>query len=74
MWSSAPCVVLLVALAAVSEGANTNGQKIKLMGHPPYRSALTPKDFYLFPSVKYKLRGQSFSSCEDAVDGFKVHV
>ncbi|GBP42888.1 Histone-lysine N-methyltransferase SETMAR [Eumeta japonica] len=49
------------------------GQMIEL-GHPPYRPDLVPNDFYLFPSVKNKVRGQRFSSREGAVDAFKMHV
>lgn len=51
-----------------------DGQKIELMGHPPYSPDLAPNDFYLFPNVKNKLRGQRFSTREDAVDAFKQHV
>ncbi|GBP41752.1 Histone-lysine N-methyltransferase SETMAR [Eumeta japonica] len=50
------------------------GQKINLTGHPPYSSDLAPNDFYLFPCVKNKLRGERFSSREEAVDAFKMHV
>ncbi|WP_369293868.1 transposase, partial [Bacillus cereus] len=50
-----------------------NSQKIELMGHPPYSPDLAPNDF-LFPNVKNKLRGQRFSSAEDAVDAFKNHI
>ncbi|GBP22518.1 hypothetical protein EVAR_84755_1 [Eumeta japonica] len=32
------------------------GQKIELTGHSPYSPDLTLNDFYLFPSVKSKLR------------------
>ncbi|GBP26946.1 hypothetical protein EVAR_95732_1 [Eumeta japonica] len=35
---------------------------------------LAPNDFYLFRSVKNKLRGQHFSSREEAFDAFKMHV
>ncbi|GBP17689.1 Mariner Mos1 transposase [Eumeta japonica] len=38
------------------------GQKIELTGHPPYGPDLAPNDFYLFTSVKNKLRGQRFWS------------
>lgn len=51
-----------------------NSQKIELMGHPPYSPDLAPNDFFLFPNVKNKLRGQRFSSAEDAVDTFKNHI
>lgn len=49
-------------------------QHIELMGHPPYSPDLAPNDFFLFPSVKNKLRGQRFSTPEEAVDAFKTHV
>ncbi|GBP41182.1 Histone-lysine N-methyltransferase SETMAR [Eumeta japonica] len=48
------------------------GQKIESL--PPYSSDLAPNDFYLFPSVKNKLRGQRFASREEALDAFKMHV
>ena len=51
-----------------------NSQKIELMGHPPYSPDLAPNDFFLFPNVKNKLRGQRFSLAEDAVDAFKNHI
>ena len=35
---------------------------------------LSPNDFFLFPYVKQKMRGQRFSSPEDAVDDFQNHV
>lgn len=49
-------------------------QKIEMMGHPPYSPDLAPNDFFLFPKIKDKLRGQRFSSPEDAVEEFKNHV
>lgn len=49
-------------------------QKIELMGHPPYSPDLAPNDFFLFPLIKDKLRGQRFSSPEEAVEAFKTHV
>ncbi|GBP59053.1 hypothetical protein EVAR_39137_1 [Eumeta japonica] len=44
------------------------GQKIELTGYLPYSPALASNDFYLFPSIKNKLRGQRFSSRKEAVD------
>lgn len=49
-------------------------QNIELMGHPPYSPDLAPNDFFLFPKIKHKLRGQRFSTPEEAVDAFKTHV
>ncbi|GBP78261.1 hypothetical protein EVAR_66292_1 [Eumeta japonica] len=50
------------------------GQNIELTGHPMYSPDLAPNDFYLFPSVKNKLRGQRFSNREEPADAFKMHV
>jgi len=44
------------------------------MGHPPYSPDLAPNDFFLFPHIKKKMRGQRFSCPEDAVEAFKNHV
>lgn len=49
-------------------------QSVELMGHPPYSPDLAPNDFFLFPTIKKKLRGQRFPTPEDAVDAFKNHV
>ncbi|GBP62257.1 Histone-lysine N-methyltransferase SETMAR [Eumeta japonica] len=50
------------------------GQKVELTGHPLYSSDLASNNFYLFPSVKNKLRGHRFPSRGEAVDAFKTHV
>ena len=42
--------------------------------HPPYSPYLAPNDLFLFPYVKYKTRGQRFSTPEQAVDAFRMHV
>lgn len=49
-------------------------QNIELTGHPPYSPDLAPNDFFLFPHIKKKLRGQRFSTPEEAVDAFKTLV
>ena len=49
-------------------------QNIELMGHPPYSPDLEPNDFFLFPRIKDKMRGQRFTSPEEAVEAFKNHV
>lgn len=53
--------------------AYLSSQNIELIGHPPYPD-LAPNDFFLFPSMKNKLRDQRFSSPEEAVEAFKMHV
>lgn len=51
-------------------------QKVELMSHCPYSPDLSPNDFFLFPYVKKKkkMRGQRFSSPQEAVDAFENHV
>ena len=51
-----------------------NTQNIDLMHHPPYSPDLASNDLFLLPYVKNKLRGQRFSTPEEAVDVFRMHV
>ena len=44
------------------------------MSHPPYSPELAPNDFFLFPYVKNKMRGQRVSTPEKAVEAFRTHV
>ena len=44
------------------------------MSHPPYSPDLVPNDFFLFPYLKNKMRGQRFSIPEEAFDAFRIHV
>lgn len=64
--------------ASSHTSAQTNAylstQNVELMGHPPYSPDLDPNDFILFPYVKNKLRGERFTTPEDAVEAFKTHV
>ncbi|GBP36867.1 Histone-lysine N-methyltransferase SETMAR [Eumeta japonica] len=64
--------------ASCHTSAETNrfleGQKIEFTGNLPYSPDFALNDFYLLPSVKNKVRGQRFSSREEAVDAFKRHV
>ncbi|CAH1998361.1 unnamed protein product [Acanthoscelides obtectus] len=46
----------------------------KLLDHPPYSPDLSPNDFFTFPKIKNRLRGQRFQSPEEAVDTFKNAV
>ena len=45
-----------------------------LTSHPPYSPDLAPNDIFLFPYIKNKIRGQRFSTPEEAVDAFRMHV
>ena len=39
---------------------------VQLVSHPPYSPDLAPCDFFLFPTVKEKIRGIRFDSPEEA--------
>jgi len=36
-----------------------------VMPHPPYSLDLTPCDFFLFPKMKLKLKGQHFDNIKE---------
>ena len=44
------------------------------MSHPSYSPDLAPNDFFLFPYIKNKMRGQRFSTPGEEVDVFRMHV
>ncbi|CAH1982423.1 unnamed protein product [Acanthoscelides obtectus] len=46
-------------------------KNVELLDHPPYSPDLSPNDFFTFPKIKNRLRGQRFQSPEEAVDAFK---
>ncbi|CAH1966487.1 unnamed protein product [Acanthoscelides obtectus] len=46
-------------------------ENVKLLDHPPYSPDLSPNDFFTFPKIKNRLRGQRFQSPEEVVDAFK---
>ncbi|GBP54935.1 hypothetical protein EVAR_29777_1 [Eumeta japonica] len=65
--------LLMKELSRVARNNSIFGaQKIESTGHPPYSPGSGSNDFFLFPTVKNKLRG--FSSREEAVDAFKMRV
>ncbi|CAH1954610.1 unnamed protein product [Acanthoscelides obtectus] len=49
-------------------------ENVELLDHPPYSPDLNPNDFFTFPKIKNRLRGQRFQSPEEAVDAFKNAV
>ncbi|CAH2012425.1 unnamed protein product [Acanthoscelides obtectus] len=49
-------------------------ENVKLLDEPPYSPDLSPNDFFTFPKIKNRLRGQRFQSPEEAVDAFKNAV
>ncbi|CAH1966711.1 unnamed protein product [Acanthoscelides obtectus] len=63
------------------QGASTHYQRqylteenVELLDHPPYSPDLSPNDFFTFPKIKNRMRGQRFQSPEEAVDAFKNTV
>ncbi|GBP18490.1 hypothetical protein EVAR_93895_1 [Eumeta japonica] len=49
-------------------------KNVELMSSPAYSPDLVPRDFYLFAKIKNHLRGQQFSSLEEAMDEYEKHV
>ncbi|CAH1961583.1 unnamed protein product [Acanthoscelides obtectus] len=49
-------------------------ENVELFYHPPYSGDLSPNDFFTFPKIRNRLRGQRFQSLEEAVDAFKNAV
>ncbi|CAH1966028.1 unnamed protein product [Acanthoscelides obtectus] len=49
-------------------------ENVELLDHPPYSPDLSPNDFFTFPKIKDRLRGQWFQSPEEAVDALKNAV
>ena len=47
------------------------GTPVQLLTHHPYSPDLAPCDFFLFPTVKARLRGKRFSSPEDMVAAYQ---
>lgn len=49
-------------------------ENIEILDHPPYSPDLSPNDFFTFPKIKEKLRGQRFQSPEEAVEAYKTLI
>ncbi|CAH2003236.1 unnamed protein product [Acanthoscelides obtectus] len=49
-------------------------ENVELLDHLPYSPDLSRNDFFTFPKIKNRLRGQRFQSPEEAVDAFKNAV
>ncbi|CAH2002385.1 unnamed protein product [Acanthoscelides obtectus] len=49
-------------------------KNVELLDHPSYSPDLSPNDFFTFPKIRNRLRGQRFQSPEEAVDAFKNAV
>lgn len=51
-----------------------DGEKVELLDHPPYSPDLSPNDFFTFPKIKDKLRGQRFQTPGEAVEAYKMAI
>ncbi|CAH1975065.1 unnamed protein product [Acanthoscelides obtectus] len=49
-------------------------ENVELLDHLPYSPDLSPNDFFTFPKIKNRLRGQRVQSPEEAVGTFKNAV
>ena len=50
---------------------------VHLVTHPPYSPDVAPCDWFLFPSVKWHLKGKQFQNVEDArafIEGVFFHI
>ncbi|CAH1969179.1 unnamed protein product [Acanthoscelides obtectus] len=52
----------------------TTEENVELLDHPPYSPDLSHNDFFTFPKIENRLRGQRFQSSEESVDAFKNAV
>ncbi|CAH1990549.1 unnamed protein product [Acanthoscelides obtectus] len=75
-WYTTICLIILHQDNASSRTAQKTRQylmeeNVELLEHPPYSPDLSPNDFFTFPKIKNRLRGQRFQSPEEAVEAFK---
>ena len=62
LQDNAPAHTSQVAMTAASECG------FEILSQPPYSHDITPTDFYLFPKLKYHLRGTQYGSNEGAIE------
>ena len=51
-----------------------SSNNVELMTYCPYSPDLSPNDFYLFPNIKSKMRGERFEQPEAAVETFRTLI
>ena len=51
-----------------------SSNNVELMTHSPYSLDLSPNDFFLFPNIKNKMRGERFESPKVAVETFRTLI
>ena len=51
-----------------------SSNNVELMTHCLYSPDLSPNDFFLFPNIKNKMRGERFESPEVAVETFRTLI
>ncbi|GBP24926.1 hypothetical protein EVAR_12593_1 [Eumeta japonica] len=55
-----------------SHGQTRKEKNVEIMNNPTYSPILAPCDFFMFTKVKNQLRGQRFSSPEEALEELDV--
>ena len=45
-----------------------------ILRHPPYSPAIAHSDFYLFPKLKYYLRGTQYGSNECVIEAINEYL
>ena len=46
----------------------------EILPHPPYSPDMAPPDFYLFPKLKFHLRGTHYGSNEGVIEAVNEHM
>ena len=49
-------------------------ERVQQLEHPPYSPDLAPRNFFVFPLLKSKLRGMRFDTPDLAVKAFLAHI
>ncbi|KYN35717.1 hypothetical protein ALC56_09917 [Trachymyrmex septentrionalis] len=59
---------------AFGDKVPSSSNNVELMTHCPYSPDLSPNDFFLFPNIKNKMRGERFESPEAAIETFRTLI
>lgn len=46
----------------------------EILPHPPYSPDLAPSDFYLFPKLKFELKGKHFANDDDVIAAVEIFL
>ncbi|CAH1257192.1 SETMAR [Branchiostoma lanceolatum] len=68
LQDNAPVHTAHVSVAAATQCG------FELLPHPPYSPDLAPSDFYLFPKLKFHLRGHRFETDDDVIHAVEAYL